>query len=87
MPPDGLNWMPRSNLLTYEEIGRLVGIFASMGIEKIRITGGEPTARADIEALIGAVAAHSNIRDIAMTTNGHTLATFYGYFGYFWVKF
>lgn len=74
MPPEGLTWHPRAHLLTYEELGRLVGVFAEMGIEKVRLTGGEPTVRADIEALIARVAACPGIRDLAMTTNAHTLA-------------
>lgn len=74
MPAAGLDWMPRDHLLTYEEIGRLVGVFASMGIERVRITGGEPTLRRDIERLVGRIAAHPNLRDVAMTTNGHAFA-------------
>jgi cyclic pyranopterin phosphate synthase len=74
MPAEGLSWLPREHLLRYEEIGRLVGVFAKLGVHKVRLTGGEPTVRADIEALVGAVAAHPGITDLAMTTNGHTLA-------------
>ena len=74
MPPEGLNWLPRADLLTFEEVGRLVGIFAQMGVQKVRLTGGEPTVRADIEALLGRISACDGIRDVAMTTNGHTLA-------------
>lgn len=73
MPEEGLQWMPRDELLTFEEIARIVGVMATMGIHKIRITGGEPTVRSDILALIRAVAAIDGIDDIAMTTNGHTL--------------
>jgi len=74
MPPEGLNWQPREDLLTYEEIGRLVGVFAEMGVQKVRLTGGEPTVRSDIEALIAQIASCKGILDLAMTTNGHTLA-------------
>jgi cyclic pyranopterin phosphate synthase len=74
MPPEGLSWQPRSELLTYEEIGRIVGVFSGLGIQKVRLTGGEPTVRADIEALIERIASCPGIDDIAMTTNGHTLA-------------
>jgi len=73
MPEGGLQWTPRSELLTFQEIARIVGVMASMGIRKIRITGGEPTVRSDILALIRAVAIIDGIDDIAMTTNGHTL--------------
>jgi len=74
MPEDGLNWVPRNELLTYEEIARIVAIMADMGVSKVRITGGEPTVRSDIIALIEAIGAVDGIEDIAMTTNGHTLA-------------
>lgn len=73
MPEDGLTWMPRDELLRYEEIARLMGVFAGMGVRKVRLTGGEPTLRADIESLIGGLAAIEGIDDIAMTTNGLTL--------------
>lgn len=74
MPPEGLSWQPRSELLTYEELGRLVSVFSEMGIRKVRLTGGEPTIRSDIEALIARIAACPGIDDLAMTTNGHTLS-------------
>lgn len=74
MPEEGLDWMPRADILTYEEIARIVGIFAGMGVRRVRLTGGEPTVRRDIGALVGAVAAVPGILDLAMTTNGHTLA-------------
>lgn len=74
MPAEGMSWRPRADLLTYEEIGRLVGVFASMGIRKVRLTGGEPTLRSDIDKLVAAIASHEGIRDLAMTTNAHTLA-------------
>ena len=73
MPEEGMSWRPRGDLLTFEEIGRLVGVFAGLGIEKVRITGGEPTVRADIDKLVGAISAVPGIRDLAMTTNAHTL--------------
>jgi len=74
MPEGGLNWMPKEQLLSYEEIGRLAGIFSAMGITKVRITGGEPTIRSDIGVLIKSIASVPGITDLAMTTNGHTLA-------------
>lgn len=74
MPEDGMNWAPREDLLTYEEIGRIVHVVAMMGIRKVRITGGEPTVRSDILSLIAKVADTPGISDVAMTTNGHTLA-------------
>jgi len=74
MPPEGLSWRPRADLLTFEEIARLVGVFAQMGVRKVRLTGGEPTVRADIKSLIAGIARCEGIVDVAMTTNGHTLA-------------
>lgn len=74
MPEEGLDWMPRAEILTYEEIARIVGIFARMGVRRVRLTGGEPTVRRDIGALVRAVASVPGIEDVAMTTNGHTLA-------------
>lgn len=74
MPAEGLEWLPRSQVLTYEEIGRLAAVFGRLGIERVRLTGGEPTVRRDIEQLVAAIAAVPSIRDIAMTTNGHTFA-------------
>ena len=74
MPPEGLQWIPRAELLTYEEIGRVAAAFARMGVHKLRITGGEPTIRADIEALIATLGDTPGLTDLAMTTNAHTLA-------------
>lgn len=75
MPADGLTWLPREQVLTYEEIGRLVAIFARLGVRRVRLTGGEPTVRRDIEQLVAAIAAVDGIEDIAMTTNGHAFAS------------
>ncbi|MCB9778271.1 MAG: GTP 3',8-cyclase MoaA [Alphaproteobacteria bacterium] len=74
MPAEGMSWMPRADLLTYEEIGRVVGVFAGLGIRRVRITGGEPLIRRDIDALVASVAGTPGIRDVAMTTNAHHLA-------------
>jgi cyclic pyranopterin phosphate synthase len=74
MPEEGMNWVPREQLLRYEEIARIVGVFAQLGVTKIRITGGEPTIRSDIESLVAAIAETPGITDVALTTNGHTLA-------------
>jgi cyclic pyranopterin phosphate synthase len=74
MPAEGMSWMPRAELLRYEEIARVVGVLAPMGVRRVRLTGGEPTVRRDIEALVGAVAAVPGVEDVALTTNGHTLA-------------
>ncbi|MCB9697800.1 MAG: radical SAM protein, partial [Alphaproteobacteria bacterium] len=74
MPAEGLPWMPRDDLLTYEEIERIVAVMVRLGIRKIRLTGGEPLIRRDIGVLIGALARIEGIEDLAMTTNAHRLA-------------
>lgn len=73
MPAEGMSWRPRDELLTYEEIARVVFVFAKLGIRQIRITGGEPTLRSDITQLISALSQIEGIDDLAMTTNAHTL--------------
>lgn len=70
MPEDGLDWFPKDQILTFEEIERLVKIFASLGIKKIRLTGGEPLVRKDLDLLIQKLNAIPQIQDIGMTTNG-----------------
>ena len=74
LPDEGLSWMPRAEVLRYEEIARIVAVMAPMGVRRVRLTGGEPTVRRDIEALVEAVASVPGIDDVSMTTNGHTLA-------------
>jgi cyclic pyranopterin phosphate synthase len=64
---------PRADLLTYEELSRLVAIFADLGVTKVRLTGGEPLLRRDLEALVAMIAATPGIDDIALTTNGSLL--------------
>src|SRR5437763_11251252 len=73
MPAEGMNWLPREGILTFEEIDRLVGIFVSLGVRTISLTGGEPLARAQLPQLVEMIAAHRP-DDIAMTTNGTKLA-------------
>jgi len=63
-------WMPQPEILTFEEIERLARVAVSLGIGEFRITGGEPTARRDLPALIRSLAAVPGVRDLAMTTNG-----------------
>lgn len=70
MPQGNDKWFDRSDILTYEEIERLVQIFAKLGIQKIRITGGEPLLRTDIEKLVVKLAMIDGIKSISMTTNG-----------------
>ncbi|MEQ1566339.1 MAG: GTP 3',8-cyclase MoaA [Myxococcota bacterium] len=73
MPAEGLDWMPRAELLTFEEITRIVRAFAAMGVFKVRLTGGEPTVRNNLTALVGMLAAIPGITDLSLTTNGHRL--------------
>ena len=67
-------FLPRAELLTFEEIERVVRAFAQLGAEKVRLTGGEPLLRRDIEVLVAKLAAVPEIRDVALTTNGTLLA-------------
>jgi cyclic pyranopterin phosphate synthase len=73
MPPEGLDWTPRSDLLSFEEIERLIRIFVRLGISKIRLTGGEPTARAGLTLLVRRLVAIPGLDQLTMTTNGHNL--------------
>ena len=70
----GFAFMPRAELLSFEEITRLVRLFAAAGVTKLRLTGGEPLLRRDLPALITMLAAVEGIEDIALTTNGSLLA-------------
>src|SRR6202049_545004 len=70
MPQEEYVWLPREELLTFEEIARLVGVFTSFGVEDVRLTGGEPLLRRDLAGLVKMLAANPCIRDFAITTNG-----------------
>jgi cyclic pyranopterin phosphate synthase len=70
MPQEEYVWLPREELLTFEEIARLVEVFASLGVEDVRLTGGEPLLRRDLPRLVRMLAANPRIHDLAMTTNG-----------------
>src|SRR5258708_31511240 len=70
MPQEEYVWLPRQELLTFEEIARLVEVFTSLGVEDVRLTGGEPLLRGDLPNLIRMLAANPRIRDLALTTNG-----------------
>ena len=74
MPEQEYVWLPKQSILTFEEIARVVGVFTSLGVEKIRLTGGEPLLRHDLPALTAMLARSSGVRDLAMTTNGLLLA-------------
>src|SRR3989454_1662756 len=74
MPEKEYVWLPKQSILTFEEITRLVRVFASLRVEKVRLTGGEPLLRHDLPALTAMVARIDGVRDLAMTTNGLLLA-------------
>jgi cyclic pyranopterin phosphate synthase len=78
MPEEGLTWLPREDLLTYEEIASLVGELAPLGLRRVRITGGEPTIRPDLARLIAMIRAVPAIEDIALSTNGVKLPALSG---------
>jgi len=74
MPEPDYVWLPREDILHFEEIERLVDVFTTLGVDKVRLTGGEPLLRRDLPDLIRRLAARPSIRDLAMTTNGVLLA-------------
>ena len=74
MPEEEYAWLAREAILAFEEIASLVDAFTDAGVDKVRLTGGEPLLRRDVETLVGLVAARPAIRDLALTTNGLLLA-------------
>ncbi len=74
MPADGIQFLPRKQLLSFEEIERFVRIVAPMGITKLRLTGGEPLVRCELPTLVRLLARTPGIEEIALTTNGLLLA-------------
>ncbi|MDB6064082.1 MAG: cyclohydrolase subunit MoaA [Pedosphaera sp.] len=68
--PIARQWQPKSKILTFEEIERVVRLAVSLGIQKVRLTGGEPLLRRDVEQLVGRIAKIPGILDLAMTSNG-----------------
>jgi GTP 3',8-cyclase len=73
MPAEGLPWLQRDALLTYEEIARLVRILSEMGVHDVRLTGGEPLVRKELWKLVAALAAIPGVHDLSLTTNGYLL--------------
>jgi cyclic pyranopterin phosphate synthase len=73
MPAEGLPWLPKAEILSYEEIAAVVGQLAPLGLRRLRITGGEPTIRPDLEKLIAMLRKVPEIEDIALSTNGAKL--------------
>lgn len=74
MPQEEYVWLPREDLLTFEEAAQLASVFTALGVEKVRLTGGEPLLRRDLHRLVSLLAANPAIRDLAITTNGVLLA-------------
>jgi GTP 3',8-cyclase len=70
MPAEGLPWLPRPELLSFEEIHRLVAVMASMGVRAVRLTGGEPLVRRDLPELVRMLASTPGVHDLSLTTNG-----------------
>ena len=74
MPEEEYVWLPRGDILTFEEAAYLVDVFADLGVDKVRLTGGEPLLRQGLERLVAQLAANARLRDLAITTNGILLA-------------
>src|SRR5678810_1304374 len=74
MPEEEYVWLPREDVLTFEEMAQLVEVFADLGVDKVRLTGGEPLLRRDLDRLVRLLAGNPRLRDLAMTTNGVLLA-------------
>jgi cyclic pyranopterin phosphate synthase len=74
MPETDYAWLPRDSVLSFEEIGHLVDVFTELGVDRVRITGGEPLLRRDLPVLIETLSARSAVGDLALTTNGVLLA-------------
>ncbi|MBV9943946.1 MAG: radical SAM protein, partial [Solirubrobacterales bacterium] len=73
MPAEGLPWLERDEILTFEEIARLVSLFAAMGVHDVRLTGGEPLVRRDFPRLAGMLSRIPGVEDLSVTTNGYLL--------------
>src|SRR5688500_17575519 len=78
MPEAEDSWVPRADFLHFEEIERVVDVFVSLGVDKVRLTGGEPLLRRGVPDLVRLLAARPGIADLAMTTNGVLLAAHAG---------
>jgi cyclic pyranopterin phosphate synthase len=74
MPEQEYRWLPKTDILSLEEMARLARVFADAGVQRVRFTGGEPLLRRELHELIGMVAAIPGIKDVALTTNARLLA-------------
>jgi GTP 3',8-cyclase len=75
MPAEGLPWLKRDSLLSYEEVARLVALLSSMGVHDVRLTGGEPLVRKELWRLVEMLSGIEAVRDLSLTTNGYLLKT------------
>ena len=75
MPAEGLPWLKKAEILSYEEIERIARVAVSMGIEQIRLTGGEPLVRRDLPSLVQQLRQIAGLRSLSLTTNGILLQT------------
>jgi cyclic pyranopterin phosphate synthase len=73
MPAEGLPWLERSEILSFEEIERLVNLLVGLGVEDVRLTGGEPLVRRDFPRLVSMLAGIAGLGDLSLTTNGYLL--------------
>jgi len=73
MPAEGLPWLERDGILSFEEVERVIGLLVRMGVTEVRLTGGEPLVRREFPRLAGMLAALPGIEDLAVTTNGYLL--------------
>ncbi len=73
MPAEGLEWLERSDVLSFEELERIVRVMSEMGVRSVRLTGGEPLVRKDLPKLVSALSALPLVDDLALTTNGYLL--------------
>ncbi len=78
MPAEGLPWLERSQILSFEEVERLVRLFAEMGVRDVRLTGGEPLVRRDFPTLVRMLSGVDDVHDLSVTTNGYLLDTMAG---------
>ena len=74
MPEEEYVWLPRNDVLSFEEMAQLVDVFTDLGVDKVRLTGGEPLLRRDLDQLVRLLAGNPRLRDLALTTNGVLLA-------------
>src|SRR6185312_11066909 len=78
MPEEGMQWLSRDTLLTFDEIERVTRIAVDLGIEEVRLTGGEPTLRPNLPDLVQSLSAMDRLRSLSLTTNGFLLRSLAG---------